>query len=78
MGPSNLFTLLASFPPYWDLERQKIYEMIGDPGQRRRTCSGRSRLYFHADRIKAPLLVAQGANDPRVKKAESRTRSSRP
>ena len=70
VGPSNLFTLLASFPPYWELERQKFYEMIGDPVKDKKLLKEVSP-YFHADRIKAPLLVAQGANDPRVKKAES-------
>ncbi len=70
VGPANLFTLLASFPPYWELERQKFYEMIGDPVKDEKLLKEVSP-YFHADRIKAPLLVAQGANDPRVKKAES-------
>ncbi len=70
VGPSNLFTLLASFPPYWELERQKFYEMIGDPVKDEKLLKEVSP-FFHADRIKAPLLVAQGANDPRVKKAES-------
>jgi dipeptidyl aminopeptidase/acylaminoacyl peptidase len=70
VGPSNLFTLLASFPPYWILERQKLHEMIGDPVKDKKLLTEVSP-YFHADRIKAPLLVAQGANDPRVKKAES-------
>ena len=70
VGPSNLFTLLASFPPYWILERQKFYEMIGDPVKDEQLLKEVSP-YFHAERIKAPLLVAQGANDPRVKKAES-------
>ena len=70
VGPSNLFTLLASFPPYWILERQKFYEMIGDPVKDEKLLKEVSP-YFHAERIKAPLLVAQGANDPRVKKAET-------
>jgi dipeptidyl aminopeptidase/acylaminoacyl peptidase len=70
VGPSNLFTLLASFPPYWDLELQRFYEMIGDPVKDKALLTEISPL-FHADKIKAPLLVAQGAHDPRVKKAES-------
>lgn len=70
VGPSNLFTLLASFPPYWELELQKFYEMVGDPVKDEKLLREVSPL-FHADHIKAPLLVAQGANDPRVKKAES-------
>ena len=70
VGPSNLFTLLASFPPYWGLELQKFYEMIGDPVKDQALLTQISPL-FHADRIKAPLFVAQGAHDPRVKQAES-------
>ena len=70
VGPSNLFTLLASFPPYWGLELQRFYEMIGDPMQDKALLTEISPL-FQADKIKAPLLVAQGAHDPRVKKAES-------
>jgi dipeptidyl aminopeptidase/acylaminoacyl peptidase len=70
VGPSNLFTLFASFPPYWELEKQKFYEMVGDPVKDKKLLREVSP-FFHADRIKAPLLVAQGANDPRVKKAES-------
>lgn len=70
VGPSNLFTLLASFPPYWGLELQQFYEMIGDPVKDQALLTQISPL-FHTDRIKAPLFVAQGAHDPRVKKAES-------
>ncbi|MGO9580818.1 MAG: prolyl oligopeptidase family serine peptidase [Desulfobaccales bacterium] len=70
VGPSNLFTLLASLPPYWGLELQKFYEMVGDPVKDKELLTAVSPL-FHADRIKAPLFVAQGAHDPRVKKAES-------
>ena len=70
VGPSNLFTLLATLPPYWGLEREKFYEMVGDPVEDKALLTEVSPL-FHADRIKAPLFVAQGANDPRVKKAES-------
>ena len=70
VGPSNLFTLLATLPPYWGLERQKFYEMVGDPVKDKALLTEVSPL-FHADRIRAPLFVAQGAHDPRVKKAES-------
>ena len=70
VGPSNLFTLLATLPPYWGLELQKFYEMVGDPVKDKELLTAVSPL-FHADRIKAPLFVAQGAHDPRVKKAES-------
>jgi dipeptidyl aminopeptidase/acylaminoacyl peptidase len=70
VGPSNLFTLMATLPPYWGLERQMFYEMAGDPEKDKELLRQVSPL-FHADHIRAPLLVAQGANDPRVKKAES-------
>ncbi len=70
VGPSNLFTLLASIPPYWEPIRKVMYEQIGDPEQEKDFVRSISP-YFYADQIKAPLLVAQGANDPRVKKAES-------
>lgn len=70
VGPSNLFTLLASFPPYWEPMRKMQYEMIGDPEKEPELLKAASPL-FSADKIRAPLLIAQGANDPRVKKAES-------
>lgn len=70
VGPSNLFTLLASVPPYWEPMRKMQYEMIGDPETEEELLRAASPL-FSADRIKSPLLIAQGANDPRVKKAES-------
>jgi dipeptidyl aminopeptidase/acylaminoacyl peptidase len=70
VGPSNLFTLLASIPPYWEPYRQMQYEMIGHPETEKDLLTAASPL-FSADRIAAPLLIAQGANDPRVKKAES-------
>ena len=70
VGPSNLFTLLASLPAYWGLELQKFYEMVGDPVKDKALLTEISPL-FHVDRIKAPLFVAQGAHDPRVKQAES-------
>ncbi len=70
VGPSNIFTLLASVPPYWEPMRQMQYEMIGHPEKEKELLKAASPL-FSAERIKAPLLIAQGANDPRVKKAES-------
>lgn len=70
VGPSNLFTLLASVPPYWEPMRKMQYEMIGDPEAEEALLREASPL-FSADRISSPLLIAQGANDPRVKKAES-------
>ena len=72
VGPSNLFTLLESIPPYWEAGRKWLYEMVGDPD----TPEGRKLLteaspLFSADKISKPLLIIQGANDPRVKKAEA-------
>jgi dipeptidyl aminopeptidase/acylaminoacyl peptidase len=72
VGPSNLITLLESIPPYWEAGRKLFTERMGDPT----TAEGKARLdrqspLNSADKIKTPLLVVQGANDPRVKKAES-------
>ncbi len=72
VGPSNLLTLLDSIPPYWEAARTVIHERMGNPG----TAEGKAKLERQsplnsAAKIKAPLLVIQGANDPRVKKAES-------
>ncbi|MFW5499142.1 MULTISPECIES: S9 family peptidase [unclassified Maridesulfovibrio] len=70
VGPSNLFTLLETLPPYWETEREEFYIKVGDPVRDYKLLRKVSPV-FHADKIKAPLFVAQGANDPRVKKAES-------
>lgn len=72
VGPSNLITLLESIPPYWESLRKIFTERLGDPA----TPEGRAQLERQsplnsASKMKAPLLVIQGANDPRVKKAES-------
>jgi len=70
VGVSNIFTLLETIPPYWELGRQMFYEMVGDPVKDKALLEEVSPV-FHVDQIKAPLFIAQGANDPRVKKAES-------
>jgi dipeptidyl aminopeptidase/acylaminoacyl peptidase len=70
VGPSNIFTLLESIPPYWEPMREMQYEMIGHPVHDKDLLMEVSPV-FHAGRIIIPLLVAQGANDPRVKQAES-------
>ncbi len=70
VGPSNLFTLLESIPPYWKPFLEMEYEEIGDPEKDKDLLHAVSPV-FHAENIKIPLLVAQGANDPRVNKAES-------
>jgi len=70
VGPSNLFTLLASFPPYWEPLLKQMYEQVGDPIADKKLLEEVSPL-FHVEEIKVPLLIAQGANDPRVKQQES-------
>jgi dipeptidyl aminopeptidase/acylaminoacyl peptidase len=72
VGPSNLITLLDSIPPYWESIRKLFYMRMGDPN----TPEGKQQLIdesplTYADKIKTPLLVAQGANDPRVNKREA-------
>jgi dipeptidyl aminopeptidase/acylaminoacyl peptidase len=72
VGPSNLITLLETIPPYWKPFFEDMARRVGDP----RTPEGRALLterspLMHVERIKRPLLIAQGANDPRVKQAEA-------
>ena len=72
VGPSNLFTLLETIPPYWEAGRKWLYEMVGDPD----TEEGKKLLreaspLFSSDKINKPLMIVQGANDPRVKISES-------
>ncbi|SKA27887.1 S9 family peptidase [Novilysobacter spongiicola] len=72
VGPSNLNTLLSTVPPYWASFYEQLTKRMGDP----RTEEGRQWLterspLTHAERIRKPLLIGQGANDPRVKQAES-------
>lgn len=72
VGPSNLATLMSTFPPYWASLMEQWYQRIADP----RTDDGKKTLLERSplsrvDRIARPLLIAQGANDPRVKQAES-------
>ena len=70
VGPSNLFTLLESIPPYWKPFIEMEYEEIGDPSKDKELLTEVSPV-FHAENIRIPLFVAQGANDVRVNKAES-------
>jgi dipeptidyl aminopeptidase/acylaminoacyl peptidase len=72
VGPSNLFTLLSAVPPYWSAFKAVLLARVGDPAdpQDQELLKKASPL-FSADRIRAPLLVGQGAHDPRVKEAES-------
>jgi dipeptidyl aminopeptidase/acylaminoacyl peptidase len=72
VGPSNLLTLLETIPPYWEAGRIIFHERMGNPN----TPEGKKQLERQsplnsAGKIQTPLLVVQGANDPRVKKAES-------
>jgi dipeptidyl aminopeptidase/acylaminoacyl peptidase len=69
-GPSNLFTLLDTLPPYWEPIKPMFYRRVGHPEKNKELLRERSPLFF-VDRIAAPLLIAQGANDPRVKRSES-------
>jgi dipeptidyl aminopeptidase/acylaminoacyl peptidase len=72
VGPSNLITLLNTIPPYWAPQIEVFTTRVGDhrTPEGRKFLESRSPLTF-ADRISKPLLIAQGANDPRVKQAES-------
>jgi len=72
VGPSNLVTLLSTIPPYWVPQMQMFKDRVGDPEteEGKKLLNERSPLHF-AERIKRPLLIGQGANDPRVKQAES-------
>ena len=70
VGVSNLFTWLDAFPPYWKPYLEMVYEMVGHPERDEERLRATSP-FFNADRIRVPLLVAQGANDPRVRKEES-------
>ncbi|HEY5838521.1 MAG TPA: S9 family peptidase, partial [Pyrinomonadaceae bacterium] len=72
VGPSSLITLLESIPAYWEAFRQIFYQRMGDPN----TPEGKAQLerqspINHANKIKTPLLVVQGQNDPRVTKREA-------
>jgi len=69
-GVSNWVRTLQSIPPYWEAQRKSLYKEIGDPEKQADMLKEISPL-FHADKIAKPLIVLQGANDPRVIKPES-------
>ena len=69
-GVSNWVRTLQSIPPYWESFRKSLYKEIGDPSTDLENLKAVSPL-FHADKIVKPLIVLQGANDPRVIKPES-------
>jgi dipeptidyl aminopeptidase/acylaminoacyl peptidase len=72
VGVSNLFTFMGTIPPYWEPYKKMMYEMVGDPENAEDSLMLRSASpVFHADKITAPLFVAQGAQDPRVNVDES-------
>jgi dipeptidyl aminopeptidase/acylaminoacyl peptidase len=72
VGPSNLNTMLANLPAYWRSFLDTFKRRVGDPGtaEGKKLLKERSPL-FRAAKIRRPLLIAQGANDPRVKQSEA-------
>ncbi|HEY2285094.1 MAG TPA: S9 family peptidase [Streptosporangiaceae bacterium] len=70
VGPSNLITLIESVPPYWAPMIAMFHRRVGDPARDADFLWSRSPL-SRVEAIRIPLLIAQGANDPRVKQAES-------
>ncbi len=65
-----MITFIESIPPYWEVFRGQLHRRVGNPETDREFLESRSPL-FHVDQIRRPLMIAQGANDPRVKRAES-------
>lgn len=70
VGPSNLITLIKTIPPYWSTVVSQFHTRVGNPDTEEEFLQSRSPL-FKVDQIQIPMLIAQGANDPRVKQAES-------
>ena len=70
VGVSNMFTFMKTIPPYWEPFRKMMYEMVGDPEKDKELFEQVSPVY-HADKIRAPLFIAQGRKDPRVNVDES-------
>jgi dipeptidyl aminopeptidase/acylaminoacyl peptidase len=70
VGPSNLITFIETIPPYWSTYLALLQKRVGDPENEADFLKSRSPL-FSVDNIKIPMLIAQGANDPRVKQSES-------
>ncbi len=70
VGVANLFTFMNTIPPYWKPHLAKFHDMVGDPEKDVERMTATSPV-LHADRIRTPLFIAQGARDPRVNKAES-------
>ncbi len=70
VGPSNLITFINTIPPYWSSYLETLHRRVGHPERDADMLRARSPL-SHVERIQIPMLIAQGANDPRVKQAES-------
>lgn len=70
VGVSNLFTFMKTIPPYWKPFLEMMYEMVGHPEKDKELLESASPV-FHVDKIRSPLLVIQGAKDPRVNIEES-------
>ncbi|MCB0763618.1 MAG: S9 family peptidase [Flavobacteriales bacterium] len=70
VGVSNLFTFMNTVPAYWEPYKKMMYEMVGDPKADSLMMREASPV-FHMDKVKCPLFIAQGAQDPRVNKDES-------
>jgi dipeptidyl aminopeptidase/acylaminoacyl peptidase len=70
VGVSNMFTFMNTIPPYWKPYLDQFHEMVGNPKKDSLLLAEVSPA-LHTDKIKTPLFIAQGANDPRVNKAES-------
>lgn len=70
VGPSNLLSFIETVPAYWESFLEMLYRRVGHPEKDEAFLRERSPL-FHVDKIRIPMLIAQGANDPRVKQSES-------
>lgn len=70
VGPSSLLSFIKTIPPYWSVYLEEFYKRVGHPEKDKEFLEAASPLY-HVDKIKIPMLIAQGANDPRVNEAES-------
>lgn len=69
-APSNLISFIETVPPYWSSMLTVLHKRVGDPVADKEFLESRSPL-FKVDAIKVPLMIAHGANDPRVKQAEA-------
>ncbi len=70
VGPSSLTTFINTIPPYWSSYLAMLHDRVGNPETDAEFLASHSPITF-VDRIRIPMLIAQGANDPRVKQAES-------